>query len=403
MNLVRVQRRLIIGAVALTPIFNIGELAGIANGAVFSQIVASTPILIKAVKDIAFVAIILCGVIVAWRSRKLYGNVALHLLLFTCLSAFVASLYIVPPLILLTGIRSILPLLAIAFIWRSVDFDLQRQIAFVLGGLLVIAFALQLYEFFFFPGIWGQIFGGFNKRNPGFFLIPSTMGSFACIVAYYAYCYLPKSVFRTAVVTVISPLSIFLTASGTALITIVLFAATIFFFRVRERLPLVVVGLAVICVGIVFLPTILSRPDIYTSLFIRIGLLADNIGASSLIASNTFGFATNASVSLIGTFDITNLGTSRTAMIADSTLTSFMINFGILASFFYILLFVSVRSWSIEYAAFLSIMVTFSLTVIVVESFPLSLLLAVNLIYLGYLRSDRLRTNRASGEAPISV
>lgn len=395
MNLVRTQRGLIIGALILTPILSIGEFANAVNGGVLDQLSAETPIYIKGLKDIAFIGIILCGTLIAWRSKNIYGHSFLYLLLFVCASGFIGSLYFMPLILLGAGIRTLLPLFALLLMWRSVDHELQQQIAKVLAGLLLVAFLLQVFELFYFPPFWGRGPFGLNLRNPGFFLIPSTMGSFTCAAAYYGYCFLPRGKFRTFLLAAIAPASVLLTASATALLSLIFLYATVAYFRIRERMLTVFVATSVILIGFFLLPEITSRPDIYQSLLDRISLVQDNVASSSLLASTMFGMATNTGVSIVNTLDIPGPGYLHQAFISDSTFISFMVNFGLLASFLYLLVLLSIFSYTIEYIGFLAVFGLFSITVIIVESFPLNLLLAVNVVYLSYLRTARIEITRA--------
>ena len=398
MDLVKAQRWLILGAIALTPVFDVAELSNEAGG-VANLLLAATPVFVKALKDIAFLSIIFCGVLIVFKSKKIFSNPPLYLFLFVALSALIASFFTMPAVILLAGIRTLLPLVALVLMWRAVDYDLQYKIAITLAGLWIIAFALQLYELFFFPPLLGVNFLGLNGRNPGFFLIPSTMGTFAAISAYYAYLYLPRSLFRSTLLLVVFPLSEFLTASGTGLVAMAILALTIAYFRIREKNFVILGGAAALAAGVVLLPFISHRDDIYTSGTDRIEIFEKHVASSSLIASHTFGMATNTGVTLANTFDVSAVVSDTDQIVADSTLISFMLNFGVLAALLYVLALFSIYSYTVEYFAFLAIVAVFSLTVIIVESFPMSLLLAVNFVYLRYLRSEKFLERRAS--APL--
>jgi hypothetical protein len=400
MNLVTFQRRLVVAAVALTPLFNIGELAEAARGANISQITATTPIFIKILKDFAFVAIIGSGILICWQSRRIFSNTLLYLLLFVCVSGFIGSILFMPQLLLLAGLRTMLPLAALIFLWRAVDFGLQRQIAYVMLALFLLAFAIQLYQLIYFPPFWGQNPLGLNARNPGFFLIPSTMGAFACIAAVYIYCYLPRSILTRGVVFTMFPVSIMLTASAASLLSMLSFFAALAFFQVKEKAVVVGAFVVVLLAGALMLPQIVSRDDIYDSMWSRLEILELHVAESNLIASENFGTATNVGVNLINTFNLPGLSQGEDAIIADSTLISFMINFGLMAPFLFILLLLSVYSFTVEFALFLAVMSVFSMTAIITEMFPVNLLLAVNLIYLQYLRSARRMDRQPRLDAP---
>jgi hypothetical protein len=66
-----------------------------------------------------------------------------------------------------------------------------------------------------------------------------------------------------------------------------------------------------------------------------------------------------------------------------------MVNIGLLGFPLFLLAWLSIFSFTIEYAMYMAIFLVFSMTTVIVESFPMNLLMAVNFVYLSYLRRSR--------------
>lgn len=387
MNFIKIQRVIILVAILLTPVFSAAELYEILQGGGKNVGVAVSPIYVKALKDVALVLLVLLGVVIAIRRGRIFSNAPLYLFFFAALLAIIASVRAVPPVIILAGLRYLLPLVAVLFIWRAIDDSLQIKIAKLLHLLLLGAVALQLLQMVFLPPVWGVGFMGLNLRNPGYFIVPQTMAAFACFTAYYIYTFLQRTIWRRFVIFGITPLSVALTASAGGLAALVSLYFVWFYFAIKERYVPVYMFVFAVAVLILTLPTLVGRENIYVSLQERIRIFQSALTISDIVASTKFGIATNTGVTLLKTFDYVDLGSgAEDVLIVDSTITSLSINIGLVSISLFLLAWFSISSYTRQYVGFIAIFMVFVLVKVIFEAFPLNLLMAVNFIYLQSLR-----------------
>ena len=209
---------LFLSLIVLTPFLSLGESLALIFGGITSNSEAITPPFIKGLKDIGF---LLFALIFTVRSfslpyiKSVYANF-LFLILLTVILAFGLSANF---LVFGIGLRWLLPLLLPVFFHPFLSFTLLRKTSFLLNRLLIIQLLFQLSQMFFGSVWFGANSFGLASRNPGFFFIPSTAGIFAVCVFLFHIFTRPRLDFP---LTFLVSISIFLTVSGTAIITFLL-------------------------------------------------------------------------------------------------------------------------------------------------------------------------------------
>jgi len=390
LNFSNTYAKLLILGILLTPFFGIFEVLALIKGTLISQGTALTPVYIKVLKDIVFATIIMMGILELYVGRRIIFNrpYTLFIVLTAC-SAFI-SFFFIDPIIFIAGVRWLLPLLIFPFIYRYVDADLQSRIAKWLIILLIVGLFLQIVQLFITAGIWGSNVFGLGLRNPGFYIIPSSMACFAMLTAYYARHYCNNGFLRKITVFLLVPVSILLTASGTGIISLTLFLSYILYCNVKQKFIIFAIVIAILTSQIALIPILTNRSSIYESMKIRIELLPELASLKNAFVSSNFGSATNTGVLLNPS--------SSTTVIADSTVNSLIYNTGFVSllffgCFLYKSLFRTINRGNVSFAL---VLFPFFLTTILFELFPANLLLMVNLAYF----SNPLNKNLAYKSGP---
>jgi len=380
------QRRLILLGLLLVPLLSLSEVLALLRGLLRDHREVLTPFYVKGVKDLLLLAILLLGLGSVLRSRRFALPPAWALFFLCALGSLFLSWVEQPPLVILAGLRALLPLLLILFLWRAVDAALQAAIARVLRGLLVLGFLVQLVQALVAPPYFGTGFLGLNARNPGLFIVPGTMAWLACIATYQIHAYLPATRVNRLVVHGVGPLSVLLTASGAGLLGLACLWGVMAFHAVREKGIVLSGGLIAGVAVAALLPLLTGRPELAQSLLIRLGILGEAFSRDTILLSSQFGLWTNAADTLA---QVGGLVGGLGSRIADSTLTTLIGNYGLLAfACFAVAVAASVppcRRGLLFLAAFLPVALTANLN----EAWPMNLLFAVNIVYFLTLRLAR--------------
>lgn len=130
------------------------------------------------------------------------------------------------------------------------------------------------------------------------------------------------------------------------------------------------------------LDTITGRSDIYDSIAIRMNIFSSFleeliISPIKIFTSDEFGIATNTLVSMINTLNIDFDG----AIIADSTFNSILKNTGFLSTIIFFLILFILALKNKKSRMFVIIYLTFSITTIIFEAFPMNLIFSLNIAY----------------------
>jgi len=378
-NLSRTHANLIILGIIMTPVFGISEVLALISGALTSQSVALTPVYIKALKDIVFIAIIMIGIAEVSVRRRIFLNSSYAAFIVTVVCSIFLSLYFKNFLTILAGFRWILPVLIIPFIYRSVATNLQNRIAKWMITLFILGLLLQIAQLFLIKGWYGLNSFGLSKRNPGFYLIPSSMACFSALTAYYACFYCTISSLRRSIVFVLVPVSILLTASATGFIALALLWGYLLYCKFKQKLVLAIT-ITVFFIGLLaMMPILTDREDIYVSLLDRSDILSEVVSLKNIFVSPDFGDATNTAMLLRTVME----NGEKTSFIVDSTATSLIYNTGMLSFVFFAgFLYYSLRNAANKAnISFFLVISPFVVTSILFELFPANLLLMVNIAF----------------------
>lgn len=382
---------------ALTPIFNIGEIYSVISGKtclsdyLFAlKIPVQTPVYIKLIKDAGF--LIIC-ILSAFNLRKL-ERYKLKLFFLTFLPLLVATIILfIPsyrhnPIQALSGLRWIEPLFLAAFLIGNIDDRLMTNIAKVVSVVFLISFVVQIYEQFKIRPLYT---GPLDFRSllkyywtdhvwvSGVFIIYHVAGLFSCLTLFFTYFYLKIPKLRILILCLI-PVNILLTSAGTALPTY-LAANYLIFMKGKFRSILTIGFVFLIIITTLALPKIINRPGIVNGNLVngRIEVLKKSFCQSGLI-SDSFGKGTNSMVA----YSMKYGGSG--GQIMDSTLLGIVINVG---SIGFVAVIVAYLIWLVlvlisgrpEALIFTVIFSLFSVTTPITEAFPGNLLFAVGLGY----------------------
>lgn len=377
-------QKLILVVIFLTPVFSIYESLALIFGGLVDNSTALTPTYIKIIKDIVFILLGLGGFVGILRRNRVnrYGLMGL---LYFLLVVFTALAYSNNFLIFLAGLRWTFPVLLITFLIPYITKDFLVKIANMLFGLFLLHFLFQIIQLFFAQGWFGRNALGLSLRNPGIFFIPSTAAFFTICVLFFTMFYQPNRVLRRFIFW-LSPLSIFLTASGSG---VVVYPVIMTIYLVSKKffklLPIVVVILLFLAGHTV--QDITGRDKVLEGSFAtRIEIFVELIKQASLISQN-FGYGTNTGVLLAN-----QLGLDLGAVITDSTYASIIANLGLLGliiTLVIVLIFATI-AWlnkDKEKLVFVAIFGLFSATTNIVEAFPMNLLFSILVAY--YLKNSK--------------
>jgi hypothetical protein len=397
-DLRRSVQLLILLALLLTPVFNIGEVVSLLRGAGGPGAVGYTPASIKAIKDLLLLLIaFLCTVATLRTGRTSRLAVPFVVLaLYVCAVALLATVADVR--LPMAGLRWALPIFLVFLLIGRVDEALLQRAARVLALLLVVHFAAQLVQLLFMGAFYGVTVFGLAARVPGIFFMPNTAGFFAITCLYFAVCHLPVSRLRR-IVYVVAPLSVMLTQSGTALIVLASLALLLA-LGPRRSLALAPAAPILLLGMLVLLPWLTGRGGDYVAISggTRIKIFTDLIVDSEFLPS-MFGFATNTAVAFSSARPVT---TGDGAIIADSMYASVLGNLGYVGLGALVAVAIGwgvllLRERRLDLYAFTLIFALYGFTIILTEAYPMSRLFSVRAAY--YTGNVALRAGR--GEAQV--
>lgn len=361
----------------LTPIFTFTEALAFINGQLITQASALTPVAIKAIKDLLIILMLFIGFAFILQHRKVQNLRLLWVVIFLAVISLLVSLLHSHMMIILAGIRSLLPLLLIVPAFYFIDMQIQKKVAKLLFFLFLLAFIMQIIEFLVAPPWFGSGIGGFSLRNPGFFFLPSVMALFALTVMWYVMHFFTKGVIQKTIIFLLGPLSVLLTNSGSGLLGLFAFYLILLFFKVKEKTIILFISAIGFIVILFILPDISGRENIYISFLTRLSIFFEQVSLDNLLFSPNFGYGTNTAVLLANSLHLQ----SDSAMIADSTINALLINTGLFSTVIFMLFFLRRIKFTLMHIQFLAIYFPFLLTSIIFEVFPANILLAVNIGY----------------------
>lgn len=377
-----VIRLIILILVAITPVFNIGEVMAFVSGTLKSQSVIETTIYIKFIKDIGFFSIIFFSSLAIFKKKKINRLFLIYIPLIILTTLLFVISYLNHPILALAGIRWILPVFLSFFLINHVNDKLMEEVGKVLFILILISLAAQVYQLFYASKWFGVNAFGLAGRVPGIFLIPNTSGFFVCLGLFFNY-FFSKNYYKKILILVLGSFSIFLTQSGTAIATLLLAAFTVVAYKIIKRRNFIIflflfppILVILLLATLSLLPTLTARGENILSISgaSRWNFFIETLNNSQLIETE-FGKGTNTSVVL-----------QADSIITDSMYIAIIYNTGIIGSVIFlamilIWLFYTVRSKRLDVICFTLIYSLFSATTNITEAFPMNLLLALGLAY----------------------
>jgi hypothetical protein len=364
---------------------NIYEVIGLFDGSLGpgSQSIALTPLYLKCLKDFGIALLLSLGCIQMQKDRSAHAPAAFFFLLGMFLVSSLLTVFNQGITTFFVGLRWFLPVLLFYVFYniRGIDYS-QKKLVGPITAVFVVGLVIQIAQLFLSAGYFGLNSLGLSTRNPGFFLIPSTMASYTCFFTYYVWTFLPRSWMKGICIFILAPLSIFLTGSGSGILAFFAFLCVTGYFRAPRWLRrgfLFIAPLGGIALGIL-LPFVTQRIGIYDSLLERFYIVGRNIGWDNLLFSANSARGTN-SANILNNF----LGHSviEDSFTADSTFTSIAANSGMLAAIaFFILVYSRLKPNSEIWLTFISLTSPFLFSTISFEVYPYNILFFLNLAYL---------------------
>jgi hypothetical protein len=225
---------------------------------------------------------------------------------------------------------------------------------------------------------------GLSRRTTGFFQMPTTCG-FLVILAFFINYFYGNGKLRK-VVLYLTPISLLITFSKTALVVYIISLAVIKFYK---NIYILIVSVGIL-LAISFFILYLYIPDSLTvSLGTRIELLFQNLENMNYFSGN-FGQSSNTFLMIKEKFGIEYIEVVG----ADSLIGAIPVNiaffgFVVFISLYIILVIISIKYNNKAFTIFLLIYGLFSFTISITEAYPMNLLFAVFLAY--YLQSIKIR------------
>lgn len=372
---------LILSALIITPIFTFTESIALLLAEQRSQVNMSnaiTPTYIKAIKDLIFILIIFISSLTIIQNLSIKRVTAFFLCALLLLILLPAYYYHSHILIYLSGVRWLLPVILIAFLFQYVDRNLLNKMGTIMFYLFITHFLIQIIQFFFSYGYFGLNSFGLSIRNPGIFYVPSTAAVFAIMVLFFSKYYMKKNIEKK--ISYLIPVSILLSASGTGVGVYIIFF-TVYYLR-ENFLRLIPVLLLLIGITLLFIL------DYFPG---RSGLVEESLGARythfkealvhATLFPEYFGYGT-ATAELINNKFNYGFILART----DSFYTSLLVNLGLvnflLIAIGLLILFIKITSLQQkEKLIFFIICSLIATTTSITESYPMNIIFSVLTAY----------------------
>ncbi|MGH8833280.1 MAG: hypothetical protein ACREXV_19675 [Polaromonas sp.] len=332
------------------------------------------PIIYKALKDILYVSVLAA---ILYRAQKTarspltgYSGALIALILFMVALSMLANGFVAG----LIGLRWIFPFMLFLLMgdWSEV-LDTAAAVPWIvlgLAGCLVV----QVYQLFYMPPVFGEIFPGVPARTPGFFVAPNSTAFFACVSAACVMVFAPSKLKLRVLAVGLALMVSALAQSGTGIVTAVLLGLRLMCGRHRQ-----VFWMATLCALALALPNLdfLTMREDYVELSGggRLDAFLD-IARDSAFSVARFGLYTNTA----------NLQSANPEdqLAPDSLMASWAGNFGFFAVLAAVLsaLFIRYRMRAVDWSGAMPCVLVFgifSMTTIVFEAFPMNLYLALGI------------------------
>lgn len=375
----RIQK-LILLLFILTPIFSITEIFEYLGIGVVLPI---DMFYIKLPKDILMIVVLFLSLTYSLRYKHpINYHICLFLLSAFTFICFFFSYSVNGIQIALAGIRWAIPLFLIILLYDISNHDLLEKTTKILFALLLLHITAQILEMIFMPPIWGLNALGLSGRLPGIFVHPSASGTFAAFCFFCFKYFLSQK--KKMIGSILAIISVFLSMSSTGVILLTILLFMPIYLRSKYKLILSFVAILFIFLIITNLDLLTGRQagDSELSGTTRVQILQEIVNSTELISTN-FGIATNTAMNLL-----TKLGIGSNAFIADSLYTSFLTNYGaifsilFIGSILYLLLYLFMKkNKDIPFILFFVISLLSGISIIIIEIFPINLIIALYLSY----------------------
>ena len=274
-------------------------------------------------------------------------------------------------LVVLVGIDSFLPIFMILFFLfldESENKSFHNKIVSFLVFFLYLNLGFQLTQLFLLKDYYHPTFFDLSQRTIGFFREPNTLALFDIISMYFVYTYMLNNIHKKIILFILLPLSIILSGSMTALLTLILILIYLNFKIDIKRFIFfsIIIGICFFFIA----PYIPSRPGLENSIITRLDIIIDNFYWDRLLLSSDFGIGTNIAYIL----NLSNI-------VPESTLASNLINIGTIGTIVFYLIFISILNTK-QGVLFSICILTMSLSNIIYSAYPINLLFAFEMAYL---------------------
>lgn len=332
------------------------------------------PIIYKVLKDVVYVLVFAA---ILYRAQKTgrgpltdYSGALIALILCMVTLSMLDNGFVAG----LIGLRWIFPFMLFLLMgdWSEV-LDTAAAVPWILLGLAG-SLAVQVFQLFCMPPVFGEIFPGVPGRTPGFFVAPNSTAFFACVSAACVMVFAPSKLKLRMLAVGLALMVSVLAQSGTGMVAAVLLGLRLMCGRRRY-----VFWIITLCTFALALPNLdfLTMREDYVELSGggRLDAFLD-IARDSAFSITRFGLYTNTA----------NLQSANPEdqLAPDSLLASWVGNFGLFAALAAVLcaLFIRYRMRSVDWSQAMPCVLVFgifSMTTIVFESFPMNLYLALGI------------------------
>ena len=332
------------------------------------------PIIYKVPKDVLYVLVFAA---ILYRAQKKgrgplsdYSGALVALILFMVTLSMLNNGFVAG----LIGLRWIFPFMLFLLMgdWSEV-LDTAAAVPWILLGL-ASNLAVQVFQLFYMPPVFGEIFPGVPARTPGFFVGPNSTAFFACVSAACVIVFAPSKLKLNVLAVGLALMVSVLAQSGTGMVAALLLGLRLMCGRHRY-----VFWIITLCTFALALPNLdfLTMREDYVELSGggRLDAFLE-IARDSAFSIARFGLYTNTA----------NLQSANPEdqLAPDSLLASWVGNFGLFAALAAVLcaLFIRYRMRSVDWSQAMPCVLVFgifSMTTIVFEAFPMNLYLALGI------------------------
>lgn len=332
------------------------------------------PIIYKLLKDIFYISFfiaILRGLKKFHRSVLTdYSGIFIVLIVFMTILSMLHNSFAVG----LIGLRWIFPFILFLLMRNWSEYlDVAVAVKWILMGLMV-CFVVQLYQLFYMPPVFGEIFPGIPARTPGFFVAPNSTAFFACASAACVMVFIPVKLKLNALAVGLALMISTLAQSGTGMVASVLLCLRL--ICRRHKYAFWIISFFTITVALTNLDVLTMRQN-YVELSGGGRLDAFlNIARDSFFSMSRFGLSTNTA----------NLYSENPEdqLAPDSLMASWVGNFGVFSMLaaLLVVLFIRYRMQPVDWSRAMPCVLVFgifSMTTIVFEAFPMNMYLALGI------------------------